>query len=151
MTSTGARVNHGQVEAYVRRYARFNMRNTVRITRPTEPVFDPLTGTLDSSDDELVYEGIARIYTVQGPLTYSLGDEPQQYSSTYVSIPVTDEAGVPLLAPRVEDVVTVLTSPTDVSMEGRTFQIQDVEAGGQWMAVRRLQVAGIQASKRWGE
>ena len=43
MTSTGARVNHAQVEAYARRYAKFNMRNTVRITRPIAPVFDPAT------------------------------------------------------------------------------------------------------------
>lgn len=149
MTSTGARVRHGTVETYVRRYARFNMRNTVRITRPTTPVFDPLTGVLIRSGDELIYEGIARIYTVQGPMTYSLGDEPQRYSSTYVSIPVTDELGAPLPLPRIEDVIEVLIAPGDTTLEGRTFQVQDVEAGGQWMAVRRLQVAGIQASKQW--
>lgn len=150
MTATGARVNHAQVEAYVRRYARFNMRNTVRITRPTAPVFDPDTGSLASAGSLIVYEGPARIYTVQGPLTYSLGDEPQRYSSTFVSIPVTDDSGAAVNIPRIEDVIEVLLAPGDSNMVGRTFQVQDVEAGGQWMAARRLQVAGIQASKQWG-
>lgn len=150
MTSTGARVNHNRVEEYVRRYARFNMRCTVRIVRPSAPVFDDTTGSLASDNTEEVYNGLARIYTVQGPVTYMLGDEPQHYSSTYVSIPVTDDLGAPLPSPRVEDVIFVLTSPGDSDLEGRTFQIQDVESAGQWTAVRRLQVVGIQASKVWG-
>jgi len=150
MTSTGARINHDRVEQYVRRYARFNMRNTVRIVRPTAPVFDEQTGSLASASTEVIYEGLARIYTVQGPVTYMLGDEPQHYSSTFVSIPVTDELNEPLPAPRVEDVVVVLDAPSDINLVGRTFQVQDVESGGQWIAVRRLQVVGIQASKVWG-
>lgn len=146
----GARVNHTLVERIVRSYAESNMRATVRISRPRPAVFDPVTGALVADAAGEVYSGPARIYTVSGPVTYAVGDEPQHYSSTYVSIPVRDADGVMFSEiPQVEDTVEVLTSPGDSEMVGRFFQVQDVESAGQWTAVRRLQVVGIQSSPQW--
>lgn len=138
-------VNHALVEGYVRRYAESNMRDSVRVTRPGAPVLDIVAGSLTAGNAAIVYEGPGRIYGVGGPVDYQLGDEPQHFSSTYVSIPVRDSDDVTTFGtPQVEDVVEVLACPGDPEMVGRHFQVQDVEAAGQWTAVRRLQLVGIQ-------
>lgn len=146
---TTSPVDHSLVERYVRSYARGNMRDTVRIHRSGKSVFDEATGTLQAAEGVPIYEGPARVYSVTGPVSYSLGDEPQHFSSTFVSIPVIGDDGQPVNAPQIFDVVVVVTAPGDPEMAGRTFTIQDVEAGGQWSAVRRLQVVGVQASPVW--
>lgn len=146
----GARVNHALVERFVRSYAESNMRATVRVLRPQPAVFDPVTGALVAVSAGEVYSGPARIYTVAGPMTYAVGDEPQHYSSTYVSIPVRAADGTMFAEiPQVEDIVEVLASPGDPEMVGRFFQVQDVESAGQWTVVRRMQVVGIQSSPQW--
>ncbi len=127
-----------------RAYAEANMTGRVRVTRPTAPVFDRETGELGMAPDTVVWDGIARIYGVQGPATYSLGDEPQYFSSTFVSIPLAAQD------PRIDDVVEVLEHLDDV-LVGRFFRVQDVEAGGHMPVVHRLQVVGIQASRQWSE
>jgi hypothetical protein len=148
---TTSPVDHNLVQRYVRTFARGNMRDTVRIGRSGAPVFDEETGTLQAASPTAIYEGPARVAAVSGPVSYSIGDEPQHFSQTYISIPVVDDDGVPVPAPQVEDVVLVLTNPGDPEMVNRTFQIQDVESGGQWPAVRRMQVVGVQASPQWIE
>ena len=127
-----------------RAYAEANMIATVRIERPVEPVFDRTTGQLGMPADSTVYEGKARVYGVSGPATYALGDEPQYFSSTFVSIPLGSTL------PRVDDVVEVTDHP-DPAIVGRFFRVQDVEAGGQMPVAHRLQVVGIQPSKQWSE
>lgn len=148
-TSHAGLVDHGLVERYVRSYARGNMRDTVRIYRMSEPVFDPVTGGLAPSASPDLYSGPARVYSVTGPVTYSLGDEPQHFSSTYISVPVVADDGSVNEVPAVEDMIEVLACPGDASMVGRTFQVQDVEAAGQWTAVRRMQVVGVQEAPSW--
>lgn len=124
-------------------YAEGNMIAMVKVTRPTAPVFDRDTGGLAAMGaDSVRYEGKARVYSVTGPVQYALGDEPTFYSSTFVSIPIT----API--PRVDDVVEILSHP-DPNIVGRSFRVQDVEAGGQIPVVHRMQVVGIQASREW--
>lgn len=142
-------VDHELVQRYVRGYTRGNMRDTVRIYRLGEPVFDPETGGLAPAPSADLYVGPARIYSVTGPVTYSLGDEPQHFSSTYISIPIADDLGELNEVPAIEDMVEALDVPGDASMVGRTFQVQDVEAAGQWTAVRRMQVVGVQEAPTW--
>ncbi len=126
-------------------YAEGNMIATVRLTRPAKPVFDRRTGGLAAMGAEgVIYSGPGRVYGVQGPVQYAVGDEPTYFSSTFVSIPIT--AG----KPRVDDVVEVLDHP-DPNIVGRSFRVQDVEAGGQIPVVHRMQVVGIQASRQWTE
>lgn len=127
-----------------RAYAKGNMIARVRIDRPTSPVFDPVTGELGMGPDETIYEGMARVASVQGPTQYFLGDEPQAYSNTLVSIPI--EA----TKPRVDDVVEVLAHP-DLEIIGRFFRVLDVEAGGHMPVVHRMQVVGIAPSRQWEE
>lgn len=145
MSAPSTKINHNRVIAVAREFAESNMTAMVSITRKAAPVFDPETGGLASGEPIVVYEGKARIYSATGPVTYNIGDEPTYFSSTMVSIPViTDDI------PRVDDLVTVLEYLSDPLMVGRTFRVQDVEAGGQWMAARKLQVTGVQESQQWG-
>lgn len=133
------------VRPFAQQYAEGNMLATVKITRPTAPVFDRATGGLAAMDAETTrYEGKARIYNVTGPVQYAIGEEQQYYSSTFVSIPLSAPQ------PRIDDVVEVLSHP-DLTMVGREFRVQDVEAGGQIPVVHRMQVVGIQQSREWEE
>lgn len=126
-------------------YAEGNMIAVVKVTRPSMPVFDRNTGGLAAmGNDSPVYEGKGRVYNVTGPVQYALGDEPQYFSSTFVSIPIT------AAKPRIDDVVVILSHP-DPNVVGRSFRVQDVEAGGQIPVVHRMQVVGIQASREWVE
>lgn len=130
---------------YAQAYAEGNMIATVRVTRPSTPVFDRTTGGLASMGAEsVIHEGPGRVYNVTGPQQYALGDEPQYFSSTFVSIPIT------ATKPRIDDVVEVLAHP-DPNLVGRSFRVQDVEAGGQLPVVHRMQVTGIQSSRTWTE
>lgn len=135
-------VNDEAVTRYARRYAEANMTATVRITRMDEPFLNS-SGDLIPEEMFTIYEGKGRVYSVSGPMTMNLGEEPQYYSSTYISIPLS------ATLPRVDDVVEVLTH-RDWTMPGRKFRVMDVEAGGQYPAARRMQVTGIQRSKQWG-
>lgn len=132
--------------AMARRFAERNMVARVRITRLGAPVLDPVTGVLDAAAPELVYEGIGRVSLVSGPVTMSLGDEPQYFSGSSVSIPVEVD-GVHAV-PRVDDVVEVLEHP-DSLVVGLSFRVMDVETGGHMIAARRMQVTGAQRAKTW--
>lgn len=135
-------VNDEAVTRYARRYAEANMTAKVRVTRMTDASLSDDTGDLTAQEQYIVYEGKARVYAVSGPMTMNLGEEPQYFSSTYVSIPL--EAALP----HVDDVVEVLNHG-DWTMRGRRFRVMDVEGGGQYPAVRRMQCTGIQNSKQW--
>jgi hypothetical protein len=125
-------------------YAEANMTARVRVTRPAAPVFDPSNGSLGMAADQVIWEGVGRVASVQGPATYALGDEPQYFSSTFISIPLA--AG----DPRIDDTVEVLEH-LDETLVGRFFRVQDVEAGGQIPVAHRMQVVGVQPSKQWSE
>jgi hypothetical protein len=132
------------------------MDSMVRIWRPDTPGFVPEDGQLIAEEMFQVYEGKARIYNVQGPLTMGVGDEPTYYSSTFVSIPLDVEVAseFPVLpvpqSPRVDDIVQV-EKHRDLLMVNRYFRVVDVEAGSQFPVARKMQVVGIQASKQWGK
>lgn len=143
--------------AYIARvYAERNMIDRVVIWRPTEPILRDFDGKLDSQVDFYVYEGKARVWNVQGPLTMGIGDEPTYYSQTFCSIPLatTDPFSSPVQevaeSPRVDDIVQV-EQHRDPLMVDRYFRVVDVEAGGSLPASRKMQLVGIQASKQWGK
>lgn len=142
--------------AYIARvYAQRNMTARVLITRPAAPDLDSRDGRLTAETLLTVYGGRARVWSVSGPVTMGIGDEPTYYSSTMVSIPLAttsplyDPAGEVAESPRVDDIVLV-EAHSDPLMAHRSFRVVDVGAGGQFPASRVLQCVGIQASKQWG-
>ena len=141
------KINTSLVRRYAQRYAEMNMSATVRIDRPGKPTLDTATGDATSTVLSTVYSGKARVSTVAGPVQYQLGEEPQYFSNGSVSIPLLDEMGTPT-TPQVNDVV-VVTSHPDVLMVGRAFRVMDVQASGQFEAVRNMSVTGVQRWEGW--
>ena len=126
---------------YARRFAEGNMTAKVKITRQDVPLFNVTSGELAAVEQSVVYQGKARVYTVAGPVTMSLGEEPQYFSQTNISVPLT-------ATPRVDDMVEV-TEHDDPAVVGRRFRVLDVESAGQYPSFRRLQVSGVQRSQQW--
>lgn len=135
------------VQRYAQRFVEGNMTAVVRLSRPDPGVFDHVDGSLDVASGQVVYEGKGRVYPVSGPLTLNLGDEPQYFSQAFVSVPLVDDVGDNVL-PQVDDLVEVLEHPDPLSV-GRLFRVTDVEAGGQFAVVRRMQVVGVQRFRSW--
>lgn len=127
---------------FAQAYAEGNMLGLVRITRGNEPLFDRLTGQLVPQNKTPVWEGIGRAYSITGPVTMALGEEPAYFSSTFISIPRSANQ------PEVDDVATWLQHP-DISLLNREFRVTDVEAGGQLPTVWRMQVQGLQPGRSW--
>lgn len=141
------RVNAGLVRQYAQKYAEMNMTATVRIDRPAPATLDNATGDVTAQVQKTVYEGKARLSTVSGPVQYSLGEEPQYFSSGTVYIPLLDADGQPT-TPQVNDVV-IVTSHPDVLMVNRAFRVMNVNASGQFVATRELSVTGVQRWEAW--
>lgn len=139
-------------------YAEGNMTALVKIERggDADGVWDPVQNEVTHGEPDLIWgpglvfggkpvadAGIARIYPVTGPITMALGDEPQHFQSTQISIPLR----APNL-PQVGDIVTVLAHD-DPKLVDRSFKVDDVERGGQLPHVHRMQVSGIEPSRTW--
>lgn len=138
--------------AYARRYAESNMTAAVTITRFKDPLLDPLSGELTPVWDTGVYEGKARVYVLVGPVLLGIGDESQEFQNSYVSIPISvviDDVEY-TTDPRVDDLVTV-TAHLDPMMVGRAFRVTDVESGGQYPAVRRMHVMGVEDTSHFAD
>lgn len=129
-----------------RTYAESNMTAEVYIWRPDVPELDPGTGVLTATVETGVYRGKARIYTVSGPMPMGIGDESQEFQTTYASIPISTADGI--TNPRPDDVLEVTAHP-DPLMVGRHFRVRDVDAGGQMPAVRRMELIGAEAGEHW--
>lgn len=125
-------------QRYAQAYAEGDMLGSGRLIRPVDPVWDSVLNTMVNPADVVLYTGPLRVSTVSGPVTYDMGDGPQYYSSTPISLPL----GL-VKRPEVNDVVIIDVHP-DPAVAGRTFRVMDVEAGGQLPAVYRLQCVGVQ-------
>jgi len=141
------RVNTGLVRQYAQRYSEMNMTAMVRIDRPDVASLNATTGDVTAQVLKTIYEGKARVSAVTGPVQYSLGEEPQYFSSGTVFVPLTNEDGTPT-TPQVNDIV-VVTAHLDVLMVNRAFRVMNVQASGQFVAARELSVTGVQRWEAW--
>lgn len=136
------------IQRLARKYTEANMIASVRIARMSEPTEgDELDWRNTATTLRVVYEGKGRLWGVSGGSETDYGDEVTAFSSTYVSIPLTDSDGNPPDV-MVDDIV-VVTAHTDPAVVGRAFRVMDVDAGGQFPAARRLQVTSVQKSREW--
>lgn len=125
-----------------------NMASTVLIVRkvPVSGLIPDASGEIEAETDFTVYEGPARVGNATGPVTYTVGDDVQFYSSGSATIPV-DVGGVPVDV-WVNDLLQV-TGSNDPVLAGRLFRVVDVEVVGTLSAGRRLQLVGIQRYPGW--
>lgn len=121
-----------------------NMTTTVTITRPAMLALDD--EDLVATPGAVVYAGYAKVGRASGPVTYTIGDEVQFYSSSSCTIPLLVD-GVPT-DPHVNDLLEV-TGSDDPVMVGRRFRIVDVEAVSIVPDGRRMQLVGIQHYPGW--
>lgn len=128
-----------QAGPMARQYAEGNMIATVRVTRKTAATFNRTTGGAARGGTTTVYEGIGRVYRINGGPTMDLGDEPLYFTSATVSIPLSASR------PHVNDVVTVLSHP-DPNVVSRVFKVDAVAAGGQIPVAHEMACTGIQDS-----
>jgi len=141
------RVNTGLVRRYAQRYSEMNMTATVRIDRPDVATLNASTGDVTAQVLKTIYEGKGRVSGVSGPVQYSLGEEPQYFSSGTVYVPLENADGTPT-TPQVNDIV-IVTSHPDVLMVNRAFRVMNVAASGQFIAARELSVTGVQRWEAW--
>lgn len=118
-------------------YAEGNMTYAITLTRPGKPTFDRDTGQMTPVSADTIYTGKARVYEVQGGQTYQLGDEPQVFATTFVSIPVSAPR------PQAEDIVTITASPDPV-LVNRRYRVTGVNTGGFIPDVHRMSVIGAE-------
>ena len=121
------------------------MEDTVRIYRNAPSALNPDTGIIESGQGYVVYEGAARIYSIEGQSPITLGDGDIQFSNTNCSIPITAES------PRIDDTVEVLTHKTDSSFVGKSFRVTSASGGGYLFAYKRLGLMGISENRNWTE
>lgn len=79
---------------------------------------------INEAGDHTGLGGPAGVASTSGPMTLDFGDEPASYDTVMIYLPLS----MPI-DPRIDDLVTIMSSP-DNHFAGRTFRIEDVNAGG---------------------
>lgn len=125
-----------------RRYAVRNMNARVRVSRMAAPT-PSAGGSSEATVEETVYEGAGHLSVLSGPMTMGLGDVPQFFATTTLSIPV--ETALGRIDPMVNDMVLVV-SQDDPMAVGRVFRVMHVAAAGLLPVVHSLQLTGWEAS-----
>lgn len=130
-----------------------NMLSQVRITRSDAPTIDSDGLLVADETPAVVYEGRARLTSATGPVTYTLGEEVQFFSSAAATIPVTllSRAQPPVVSivdVAINDLLEVLGSD-DPMMTGKRFRVVDVELQGILVSSRKLQLVGINRYGGW--
>jgi hypothetical protein len=135
-----------------------NMVSEITITRADVAVLDPDGLLTADTTPFLVYAGKARLTSAQGPVTYTIGEEVQFFSSGNATIPIVWSFPAPGTPPQpiitvptyvqVNDLLTV-TGHDDPVYVGRHFRVVDVEVNGLLSGGRRLQIVGVQRYPGW--
>ena len=123
-----------------------NMISRIIITRGKPATLD-VEGLLTADPDAvLIYQGKARLGNATGPVTYTMGEEVQFFSSASCTIPIL-KRGEPIWA-QINDLLLV-SEHDDPVMVGKRFRVVDVEVSGLVAASRRLQLVGMQRYGGW--
>jgi len=121
-----------------RRYVERNMNTLVRVSHMTAPT-PHVDGSSTATSDNVVYEGRGHLAVLSGPMTVGLGDVPQFFATTVLSIPVVTSLGT--VDPMINDMVEVLRQE-DRMVVDRVFRVMHVETAGLLPVVHRLQLTG---------
>lgn len=131
---------------YVRTRALNYMTAAIRVLRMGAPVLDETTGESTAVYTEIVYQGKARVWSVEAAGVLELGDGRITTRQTNVSIP-WDATPVP----KNDDMVIVDDFGGDVDLDTQAFRIIGVDGGGLIRAARRLTCIEWTPDRYWGE
>lgn len=134
-----------RTKKYARQRAQDHMSAMVIIYRPEDPQieFDELTGISEVPAHITVYEGIARVWSIDTSGTLILGEADIAQASTNVSIPYDGTVDV-----RNGDVVYVLAHDS-TAYQGKSYTVMGVNYGGFMDATIRMSCTGLTASNSW--
>lgn len=134
-----------RTKKYARQRAQDHMSAMVIVYRPEDPQieFDELTGLSEVPQHEKVYEGVARVWSIDTSGTLILGEADVSQASTNVSIPYDGTVEV-----RNGDVVYVLAHDS-VAYIGKSYTAMGVNYGGFLDATIRITCTGLTASNSW--
>lgn len=142
------RKSMGLAQTLIPPYAEGAMNSLVRITRPgswkpDEGEYDPDEGTVVYADDlDPSLGAMAGITTSSGPMTLTIGDEPEYYDTLMVYIP----RGSP--EPWIDDILVVMANP-EADMIGRIFRVTSVGVGGRLQGSINMICTGAAKSHQW--
>lgn len=136
----------GLSRAAVRRRVEQAMTYRIAILRGALGELDVETGLVGGiTDVNLVYRGPARIRTVRGGGTISVGGGEVAQRDTIISIPI-DSPNVPVR----DDLVQVVTDGgADAYLDTRIFRILSVDGGSLYGDARRMECSGWYQSRQW--
>jgi len=133
-----------RTKRYVRKSAEFQFNCTVRIFKNSTPVFDDSTGSYTPSEGTEIYNGPARIWSVDTGALVMIGEADLARRETYCSIPWDHDP-----VPRNDDTVEVLTAPDDHDLDGKSFRVTAIDGGGQILPTRRMRLSGLAENRSW--
>jgi hypothetical protein len=142
------RKSMGVAQAMIPAYSEGAMNSLVRITRPgswsaDSGEYDPDDGTVIYADDvDPTLGAMAGIAPSSGPLTLSVGDEPEYYDTLIVYLPRSADE------PWIDDLLVVMANP-EADMIGRVFRVASVGAGGRLHGSVSLTCTGTAKSHQW--
>jgi hypothetical protein len=129
---------------WVRKSAEYQFNCTVRIFRNGTPTLNTTTGLYEPVEGTELYNGSARIWSVDTSGFFFVGENDLSRKETYCSIPWDHEP-----VPRNDDTVEVLLSPDDSDLDGKSFRIMSVDGGGQILPTRRMRLVGLAENRSW--
>lgn len=124
---------------YVRKRATAVMESVVRIERVEEPVFDEVSVRATSGSRTVIYEGPARIWTMNTGGAIVLGEDSLHTQTTVMSIPWDVKE-----IPRIKDQIEVLYSHVDEKIIGRRGHVTGTPKAGDLRPTRTFQVQFIE-------
>lgn len=136
----------------VRNYAENNMDALVVILRGGRGQLNPKTGVVSGmAGARSIYDsdagngsgGKARIHTVSGQGSISLGPGQVDTRSATISVPWS------ATIPQRDDVVLVISGGSDTTLNGNAFRVVEVSGGGAFGDARRMSCVAWGKSEYW--
>lgn len=137
----------------VRRSVESQMNSQISILRGSISQMDPQTGEVSGlTNATTVYEGKARVHTVNGGGSVDSSGGPIEERSAIISIPIDS----PMIYR--DDVIVVHStgldsdgSQSDTDLDTRAFRALDVEGGSYFGDARRISASSVFQSRYWGQ
>ena len=130
--------------AYVRRRSQDHMNSYVEIYRDGAIEFNETTGVMDTPSREYYYKGKARISHLHQEGTMLMGEIQMALGATEIYIPFDID-----IHPKKDDVVVVMDSPNDETIDAHKFRVMTVARGGMYGPTISMTCVSFEDSAQW--
>ena len=130
--------------SYVRARAQAHMNCEVVIySFAPDQVLDENTGLYTAQYGDELYDGVARIYSVDSGGAIAVGEETINTKTTFCSIPWDNQ----FIA--IDTYVEVTSFPGDEQLEDTFWRVVGTDGGGLMRATRRMQITAWTDNRHW--